>query len=215
MLRCSRRRAPHGPAPRACALLFRALPRGQAVASASVDVPPEAAPARRPRAATSRGGARAHSSPSFQRPLGAPAPHGRCAHPSQPRAPFAHDPSGPAQAPGPASLPPRCASERRVCRPAHCPNLEARFPRKDRRRERRKSEHVRSVRLTLRLSPTSTCMSGSRNCAAQSSSRRAESPAQPAPTMAGRRARHRTARPQRRQVFQVWPHVNILPLMYL
>ena len=116
---------------------------------------------------------------------------------------------------GPASLPPRCASERRVCRPAHCPNLEARFPRKDRRRERRKSEHVRSVRLTLRLSPTSTCMSGSRNCAAQSSSRRAESPAQPAPTMAGRRARHRTARPQRRQVFQVWPHVNILPLMYL
>jgi hypothetical protein len=96
--RCSRR-PPHGPAPRACALLFRALPRGQGVASAPVDVPPEAAPARRPRAAPSRGGARANSSPSFQRPLGAPAPHRRCAHPSQPLAHLALDPGDPARAP--------------------------------------------------------------------------------------------------------------------
>ena len=97
--RCLWRRASHDPVPRACALLLRVLPRGQAVASALVDVPSEAAPARRPTATPSSGDAPSHSSPSFQRPLGAPAPHGRCAHPYQPLAHLDLDPGDPARAP--------------------------------------------------------------------------------------------------------------------
>ena len=112
--RCSRRRAPHDPAPHVRALPFRASPRGQRLAAAFLDLMFEATPARLPSAAPSLGGARANSTPSFQRSLGAQAPHERCAHSSRPLARLALDPRDPARAPGPAPLPPRCASERRV-----------------------------------------------------------------------------------------------------